>query len=71
MEVKATSFSDPAAALAPYNVADLLATVGALQLLPQNASRVTRLEALSHVIASRSAAKAKPVLRHNSKRTEK
>jgi hypothetical protein len=38
--------------LVPYNVADLLATVGALQLLPQNGSRVTRLEALSHVIAS-------------------
>jgi hypothetical protein len=52
MEVKATSFSDLGAALAPYNVADLLATVRALQLLPQNASRVTRLAALSHVIAS-------------------
>ncbi|MDA4112028.1 MAG: hypothetical protein OK439_05775 [Thaumarchaeota archaeon] len=38
--------------MAPYNVADLLASVGALQLLPENASRVTRLEALTHAIAS-------------------
>jgi len=45
-------FSELAAALTPYNVADLLATVGALQLVPQNASRVTRLEALAHTVAS-------------------
>ena len=38
--------------LAKYDVADMLSAVGALQLLPENGSRITRLEALAHCAAS-------------------
>jgi hypothetical protein len=38
--------------LAAYDSVDLLATVGALQLLPENADRTIRLEAFAHAAAS-------------------
>lgn len=38
--------------LSPYDPADLLASVAALQLLPENADRTVRLEAFAHTIAS-------------------
>ncbi len=38
--------------LAPYDPVDLLAAVGGLQLLSENAHRAIRLEVLAHVIAS-------------------
>jgi hypothetical protein len=40
------------ARLSPYNITDLLAKVAGLQLSPENASRVVRLEALVHIVAS-------------------
>ena len=46
------SFWELAEALGKYDPADLACTAGALQLLPANASRATRLEALSHSITS-------------------
>jgi hypothetical protein len=46
------SFRELVSTLAKYDVVDLLSTVGGLQLLRENASRVTRLEALSHSVAS-------------------
>lgn len=48
----ANAFKDLAGRLTKYNIADLLSTVGGLQLIPQNASRVTRLEALAHSVGS-------------------
>lgn len=41
-----------AGSLACYDLVDLLEIVGGLQLVPQNASRATRLEALAHTVAS-------------------
>jgi len=38
--------------LSPYDPADLLASVAALQLLPENADRAVRLEAFAHAVAS-------------------
>ncbi len=38
--------------LAPYDPVDLLAAVGGLQLLPENAHRAIRLEVFAHVVAS-------------------
>ena len=38
--------------LAPYDPVDLLAAVGGLQLLPENADRAIRLEVFAHVAAS-------------------
>src|SRR6266700_4342917 len=38
--------------LAPYDPVDLLAAAGGLQLLPANAHRAVRLEALAHIAAS-------------------
>src|SRR5689334_13001244 len=38
--------------LQPYDAADLLASAAALQICPQNADKVIRLDALTHAIAS-------------------
>lgn len=38
--------------LAPYDPSDLLATVGGLQLLPENADQAVRLEAFAHAAAA-------------------
>jgi hypothetical protein len=38
--------------LAPYDPADILAAVGGLQLLPENADRAVRLEAFAHAAAA-------------------
>jgi hypothetical protein len=38
--------------LAPYDPADVLAAVGGLQLLPENADRAVRLEAFAHAAAA-------------------
>jgi hypothetical protein len=45
-------FEELASTLVEYDTVDLLSAVAALQFLPQNASRVTRLEALAHSVAS-------------------
>lgn len=51
-----TSSSDPLPTLRRtllrYDPADLLATVGALQLMPENSDRAVRFEVISHVVAS-------------------
>jgi hypothetical protein len=39
-------------AIAPFDPADLTAIAGGLQLLPENAERIVRLEALAHAAAS-------------------
>lgn len=38
--------------VSPYDSADLVATAGALQLLPENAAHIVRLDALAHAAAS-------------------
>ncbi len=49
---KPNPFEELAATLVEYDTVDLLSAVAALQFLPQNASRVTRLEAFAHSVAS-------------------
>ena len=39
------------ALIQPYDALDLLKTVAALQLCPENADHLVRLDALTHVIA--------------------
>jgi len=39
-------------AISPFNIRDLLGTTGALQLMPENADRSTRLEILATALAS-------------------
>jgi len=46
--------------LSPYDPADLLADVAALQLLPENADRAIRLEAFAHAAASLDKESSKP-----------
>jgi hypothetical protein len=46
------SLSEVLTAISPYDSADLVATAGALQLLPENAEHIVRLEALAHASAS-------------------
>src|SRR5260370_21942279 len=47
-------------ALSPYEPWDVLATIAGLQLLPENADRTVRLEALAHAAASLETDPAKP-----------
>lgn len=53
--------ADVIGAISPYDSTDLVAAAGALQLLPENAEHIVRLEALAHASAS---AKVSP---HNAK----
>jgi hypothetical protein len=46
------SLSEVLAAIPPFDPADLTATAGGLQLLPENADHIVRLEALAHASAS-------------------
>src|SRR6266487_4859425 len=46
--------------LSPYDPWDILATIAGLQLLPENADRTIRLEALAHAAASLETDPAKP-----------
>lgn len=46
--------------LLPYDAADLLAAIGGLQLLPENADRAVRLEAFAHTAASLDYERDKP-----------
>lgn len=46
--------------LGPYDRLDLLASAGALQLVPENADRTVRLEALAHAAASLSQEGSRP-----------
>lgn len=55
-------FLDLAEALKEYDCRDLLAADAALQLIPQNAERTLRLEALAHVAASLQPAINKPAI---------
>ena len=48
--------------LAPYDPGDLLETVAGLQLLPENADRTIRLEALAHTVASLANTQGKPTI---------
>ncbi len=56
---------DLAGILSQYDVVDLLASAAALQLVPENADRAIRFEALSHVIAAVPYKEGKPqISRH-------
>lgn len=46
------SLSELLTAISSFESADLVATAGGLQLLPENAERIVRLEALAHASAS-------------------
>src|SRR5438445_9437989 len=46
--------------LFPYDPADVLAAVGGLQLLPENADRAVRLEAFAHAAATLEGQSGKP-----------
>ena len=47
-----------------YNAGDLLAAIGALQLLPENSDRFVRLEAFAHIASSLPLNESKPKMSH-------
>lgn len=51
--------------LKPYGTSDLLAKVGALQLLPENASRAISLDALAHLVATQTDQPSAPTISRN------
>ncbi len=48
--------------IGPYDPADLLTSLAALQLLPQNAERLLRLEALANVVSTLPQGQSKPTI---------
>lgn len=52
------------AAISEFDCADLLSAVAGLQLLPVNAERIVRLEALAHIVASGKSKRTRKVAPH-------